>query len=281
VRDEPLPQEKSCPQCRKKGQDHLKPLSEFYHFKSGKNAGKPYCWCKDCVRDNERRRHREGRRKPKPKAEPLSCYFCGESTPRGSGVIPRYPTCITCRADPDRETPCDDCGVKRPRSEFTADSFICKECRRKWYQSVGREQWVMRYFGITYEQKQMMFNVQQGLCGSCFRPLPPMGTPVREPDVDHNHERGWVRALLCRGCNTSEGNLPGWLDAALLASYKYHDGIYMGPVWITFDKTTYLVKGDGFPHGRTPARNADTTAAVDAQSPGGDAGGAGAAHEVV
>lgn len=50
-------------------------------------------------------------------------------------------------------------------------------------------------FGITPEDVNRMFHEQGGRCGICRQ--------TREKlDIDHNHETGVVRGLLCRRCNS-------------------------------------------------------------------------------
>lgn len=59
---------------------------------------------------------------------------------------------------------------------------------------------------------QKMYDRQSGLCKICksSKPL----------DVDHDHETGKVRALLCNGCNTALGRIEDNFDTALgLAKY--------------------------------------------------------------
>jgi hypothetical protein len=52
-------------------------------------------------------------------------------------------------------------------------------------------------YGITLADYQAMFNAQGGVCLFCKRPGAKLG-------VDHDHETGKVRGLLCNPCN-------GWL----------------------------------------------------------------------
>ena len=53
-------------------------------------------------------------------------------------------------------------------------------------------------YGLTEEQFEAMWNEQGGLCAAC-------GDPLVTGDVDHNHETGEVRGILCHGCNTALG----------------------------------------------------------------------------
>ena len=55
----------------------------------------------------------------------------------------------------------------------------------------------MRY-GIRIGDFDAMLAKQKGLCAIC-------GNPMKRPCVDHNHETGEIRGLLCYGCNVTAG----------------------------------------------------------------------------
>jgi ribosomal protein L37E len=70
-------------------------------------------------------------------------------------------------------------------------------------------------FGITGQDYDNMFEVQKGVCAICGQPEVAKdkdGGP-RMMAVDHCHETGKVRGLLCTGCNTALG---GFKDSAQL-----------------------------------------------------------------
>jgi len=52
-------------------------------------------------------------------------------------------------------------------------------------------------YGITLEQYDEMLRQQGGVCALCHQ------HPTRQFDVDHDHETGKVRGLLCHRCNIS------------------------------------------------------------------------------
>lgn len=58
-------------------------------------------------------------------------------------------------------------------------------------------------FGITVERYWKIYFDQNGLCKICGKPQC-VGTKL---DVDHDHETGQVRGLLCRHCNAGIGLL--------------------------------------------------------------------------
>jgi hypothetical protein len=63
-------------------------------------------------------------------------------------------------------------------------------------------------FGISIEEYQAKLSAQNGVCAICFKPE--RGTrngKVRWLNVDHNHDTGEVRDLLCTNCNVAVGML--------------------------------------------------------------------------
>lgn len=65
-------------------------------------------------------------------------------------------------------------------------------------------------YGLTVAEYQTLFDAQGGLCAICGQPPGGMsrnGTPHTELAVDHDHETGRVRALLCANCNKGIGCL--------------------------------------------------------------------------
>jgi hypothetical protein len=57
--------------------------------------------------------------------------------------------------------------------------------------------------GITKEAFSAMLAEQHGACAICGAPL--KDGPYHT-HLDHNHETGQVRSVLCRGCNLGLGN---------------------------------------------------------------------------
>ena len=88
------------------------------------------------------------------------------------------------------------------------------ELARKRYTTDGRwEKQLRDRFGLEPEQYWKMHEEQKGLCAICEKPQC-VGTKL---DVDHDHETGKVRALLCRHCNTGIGLLGDSTKRTLIA----------------------------------------------------------------
>ena len=58
-----------------------------------------------------------------------------------------------------------------------------------------------RLYGMTKEQYDALLRAQGGRCAICHKPL----DGPRRPSIDHNHETGEVRGLLCSACNRGLG----------------------------------------------------------------------------
>lgn len=102
----------------------------------------------------------------------LTCEMCETEfeRPGSRGALPRW--CCKCRKQRDRE-------YKRNRDQRAA--------QLRW-----------RY-GIEPEDFDRMVAAQNGLCAVCQR------KPAAH--VDHDHETGEVRGILCLNCNAGIGQL--------------------------------------------------------------------------
>jgi len=63
-------------------------------------------------------------------------------------------------------------------------------------------------YGMTVEEYHFLLDQQNGLCASCGKPeRAKIRGKLRPLAVDHNHEIGQVRGLLCSSCNSALGML--------------------------------------------------------------------------
>jgi len=88
-----------------------------------------------------------------------------------------------------------------------------------------RQLW--RNYRMTDEEFNTLWLAQQGECAICYVSLTPRGRTKTSACVDHNHETGAVRGLLCRPCNHGIGHLrdsPDILKSA--AAYLIERGSY-------------------------------------------------------
>lgn len=133
-------------------------------------------------------------------------------------------TCKLCKEDLDRS--------EFYRHEHTKDGLhvACKRCcvarardnKLALRGKIGEEAWGKRIhgyrcktkFGVSSEEYEKMRQEQGGVCKICGSKC-----DVRLA-VDHRHSDGFVRGLLCRGCNTGLGNFKDSPDL-LLKAVKY------------------------------------------------------------
>jgi DNA-binding transcriptional MerR regulator len=141
-------------------------------------------------------------------------------------------TCTVCREAKDlvdfppdkrnndgRSSLCRTCDGKVKREWQARNPEKVKAGHRRRYQrhhdEIRAQQVDSRLrhrYGITLEEYEEMLERQDGRCAICRRP-PPEGKRLH---VDHNHETGEVRGLLCSWCNTRLIALENreWFEAA-------------------------------------------------------------------
>lgn len=93
---------------------------------------------------------------------------------------------------------------KREKRKSTEFRLRAAEIQRKYYANdVNRKEKALRYrlktrYGITLEQYQELFDLQEGRCALCNKHQSDLkGRLV----VDHDHKSSEIRALLCAYCN--------------------------------------------------------------------------------
>jgi hypothetical protein len=87
----------------------------------------------------------------------------------------------------------------RSRADSLSYYYLHREERANYY--------LLKKYGITLEEHARMLAAQGGRCANpgC-RADNPGGHGGRFP-VDHDHDTGKIRELLCHGCNTGVGSL--------------------------------------------------------------------------
>ncbi|WP_328903323.1 endonuclease domain-containing protein [Streptomyces sp. NBC_00441] len=130
---------------------------------------------------------------------------------------------------------CTDCGKSLPLAEFTRDGRggrrrKCRACRAKWrkeWREANRgkhaqyqRRFALAAYGLTEAEYEAMLAVQGGVCAMCGRSC----RTGRKLAVDHDHQSGRVRALLCVVCNQSLGVYEAFRDAAANYLATYGEG---------------------------------------------------------
>lgn len=121
---------------------------------------------------------------------------------------------------------CSDCLTEKPESEFARNrGYLAKRCKPCYaayvktlpsYNPVARRRSKFKArYGITVDEYDGMHERQQGLCAICGNSEPNVDKRTGEPmrlSVDHDHETGRVRGLLCQKCNRALGLLDDDVD---------------------------------------------------------------------
>ena len=119
---------------------------------------------------------------------------------------------------------CKVCHKEKPLEEFKKDKTCsggyspkCLECvrvqGREYYRKTKdrpdiknkrrlsiKKHDLKRKYGLTLLQVEGLIMSQGGLCGICYRELSGI-----KYHIDHDHEIGVVRGVLCSNCNTAIG----------------------------------------------------------------------------
>jgi hypothetical protein len=105
---------------------------------------------------------------------------------------------------------------RRYREKNREKCNLASKASRRKHPETDIEGHLLRSYGITLKKYQALVEKQDGKCAICHGP--PNGR-VKKLVVDHNHETGKIRELLCDGCNRAIGFMkddPEQLRAAAL-----------------------------------------------------------------
>ena len=126
---------------------------------------------------------------------------------------------------------CPDCGLWKPPDDFPRNkrttsgrAVYCKPC----HNARGRESkerlyggtrhyHLKRRYGIGADDLDALVVQQGGVCAICGRDAP--------EHVDHSHDRGVVRGILCFNCNGGLGQFRDSVDSLVnaVAYLRRHD----------------------------------------------------------
>ena len=184
------PESKRCTKCSAD-----KPLSEFSKAPRGKHGRKASC--KECDAARHAAQHvpkqRGPRRAPLAPDTVKACRKCDTSKPLAEFSLSRKATETTnavYRSD------CKACCSARALQWFHDNKERHKESKHRWALATN--------YGLTSDQYLAMLDKQGGVCAICgeaeTKKHGRTGTAFRLA-VDHCHETGLVRGLLCQTCN--------------------------------------------------------------------------------
>lgn len=199
--------QKTCSKC-----DTAKTLEDFPKQKSSKDGRNR--WCRECYREWHRARY-----VPKDGGTdaPRECVQCGSTyTPTSRNGKQRFcsPACKMkaryWRANPAEAKVCLSCGedITGMRRDARYCSDRCTLRHRRETGRITRESrradMLKSKYGMTLADYDRMLTAQGGGCGICGSD----GQKGRWSGllhVDHCHETGKVRGLLCDSCNLALG----------------------------------------------------------------------------
>ena len=129
----------------------------------------------------------------------------------------------------NRTRVCKSCGARKLITEFhwagkkTCRRRLCKTCQHEQqreakarnpsvYKARAREAHLRKSYGMGHVDYLLLRGEQAGLCPICRGPLP---DPAH---IDHCHETGRVRGLLCLKCNIGIGSFDDRVEVLIWAA---------------------------------------------------------------
>lgn len=105
----------------------------------------------------------------------------------------------------------------KPWSARAYYSKLTPDARREYFRRGNLAKW-----GLTPDDYDEMLLAQDGVCAICHRPETRKGRSglVERLAIDHAHDTGRIRGLLCHHCNTALGQFDEDPDR-LLAAIAY------------------------------------------------------------
>lgn len=155
-----------------------------------------------------------------------------KSDPLANGTVNRYRTCRNCgkrfttnhaetgplpraerlRAAAMTEKRCVGCKTVKPVTAFgkkendqTLYRSKCRQCLNRARAEHGLKRSLEKH-GLTDAEYRTMFESQAGKCAICGSTGKGKGQAFRPLCIDHDHQTGTVRGLLCDKCNLGIGN---------------------------------------------------------------------------
>lgn len=124
---------------------------------------------------------------------------------------------------------CNTCKVEKIESDFySAGKYInhhCKQCNndksKEWYAKnkdvklASSLKWHYKdKYGLTMEQRQKLFDEQEGKCAICSCDIHLDGSRnATQAVIDHCHSSGKIRGMLCNLCNQGLGHFKDNIEA--------------------------------------------------------------------
>ncbi len=195
------PAEKRCSKC-----NTVKPAEAFYV--SVKRPDGLSGYCRVCQIADAKARHIPSPRWRAPEGQKY-CPSCDTVKPLDEFGSNRT-------QHDGKQSRCKPCCVASVTASRHKNPEAHRRSSKNWKQkNPDRAADINAYhlYGVPHGTYARMFANQGGLCAICARP-PPEGKRL---NIDHCHDTGAVRGLLCNGCNTGIGQLKHDPDLMLSA----------------------------------------------------------------
>ena len=189
-----------------------KPISEFY--RTGRTSGGRetyFSYCIPCKSTRERNKRtsqpvQDHRAKSKADCDFITCPSCEVTKPRTEFSFRK-----SGRQAGQPYLPCRECSNLRHREYLRRNPEVRKRHRKPAHQMP----YYLAKYGLTVESFESLLAAQGGTCAICERDISQDGEAAAA--IDHCHETGAVRGLLCKPHNAALGLLgddPKLLDRA-------------------------------------------------------------------
>jgi hypothetical protein len=125
----------------------------------------------------------------------------------------RSKQCRECFEARPKEKTCTKCSQVKPLGDFYVGHSFCKVCKRsayrEWYGSTESDRTALRRrarkLELDPDQILKHFNDHHGSCDLCGRPPGEAVKGRKYLTIDHDHQTGAFRGLLCGSCNFALG----------------------------------------------------------------------------
>lgn len=200
--------EKFCGRC-----ETTKPIEGFAKNASARDGHQAFCrLCSGDVQREYEARHADllALRRTQRLLEPVGenktkvCRYCNTEKP----LLEFY----AHRGTADkRANKCKRCAQEYERQRRAKDHEKYREYLREWRAANPDRQrqmmrnWRLKLYGLTSDDYIAMYEQQDGRCKICGQSGEAFGG--RRLHIDHDHDTGKVRGLLCGLCNTGIGHL--------------------------------------------------------------------------
>jgi len=111
---------------------------------------------------------------------------------------------------------CPVCKTDKSLDQYWKGQYCCIDCQKEkkkkyWASRQPKkrlEQHLKYKYGVTHKEFLEVWQLQKGCCAICDSELPDLMTyenRKRGYAIDHNHENGEFRGILCLNCNSLLG----------------------------------------------------------------------------